>query len=113
MSKWIRKDDKVVVIAGNDKGKIGTVLSRGLKKVLVQGVNMRKKHMKARSEQQGPQIVEMEMPIHISNVQLVLSSDQPIKVRVKFDEKTKEKLLVYKENAQEVVYRSVKKMQGK
>mgnify|MGYP001801081020 FL=1 len=107
MSKWIRKGDKVLVIAGNDKGKIGTVLSRGKTRVLVEGVNIRKKHMKAQSEEQKAQILSIEMPIHISNVQLVFD-DAPIRVRVRLDQETGEKLLVYTKGAEERTYRPVK-----
>ncbi|MEL7432012.1 MAG: 50S ribosomal protein L24 [Chlamydiota bacterium] len=116
MSKWIRKGDKVCVIAGNDKGKVGTVLSRGKTRILVEGVNIRKKHMKARSEEERGGIIPMEMPIHISNVQLVGENDQPVKLRVRFDEKTQEKVLFYRKASEErpgetveVIYRPVKK----
>jgi len=69
----IRKDDLVEVIAGNDRGKRGRVLRLVPKKdrVLVQGVNLRWKHM--RKSQQSPQggRVRKELPIHLSNVMLV------------------------------------------
>ncbi len=65
----IKKGDKVVVISGRDKGKSGEVLSvlRADERVLVQGVNMMKRHTKPRpGEPVG--IVEKEAAIHISNV---------------------------------------------
>jgi len=68
----IRKGDDVIVVAGRDKGKRGTVLrcfAEGL--VLVEGVNRVKRHTKPnpmRGEQGG--IVEKEMPIHRSNIAL-------------------------------------------
>ena len=68
MSKAIRKGDRVLVIAGNDKGKSGEVLGKGEDRILVQGINVRKKHMKPTGQTQGGRIVEMEVPIHISNV---------------------------------------------
>ena len=69
MGKWIKKGDRVLVIAGNDRGKTGEVLSRGEERILVQGVNVRKKHMKPTQATQGKgRIIEMEVPIHISNV---------------------------------------------
>ncbi len=70
MSKWIRKGDRVLVIAGNDRGKSGEVLSRSEDRVIVQGIQMRKKHLKRTQQTQGGRIVEMETPIHISNVSL-------------------------------------------
>ena len=111
MSKWIRRGDRVVVIAGNDKDKTGTVMSRGKNKVIVQGVNMRKKHMKQRQEGQASQIVDMEMPVHISNISICSSDGKPVKVHVKKSENG-EKELVYNENGKEVVYRSLKKHVG-
>ena len=68
MSTSIKKGDRVLVIAGNDRGRSGTVLRRMEDRVVVQGMNIRKKHVKRRSEVQTPSIIEMEMPIHISNV---------------------------------------------
>ena len=65
----IKKGDTVVVITGRDKGKSGAVLraypAEG--RLLIQGVNMAKRHTRATQAQQGG-IVEKEMPIHISNV---------------------------------------------
>ena len=66
--RTIRKGDRVLVIAGNDRGKTGEVLSRGEDRILVKEVNVRKKHLKRTQETQGGRIVEMEVPIHISNV---------------------------------------------
>ena len=61
----IRKGDDVVVIAGKDKGKRGTVLRRlDDEQLVVEGVNRVKKHTKPGG------IVEKEMPIHISNIAL-------------------------------------------
>ena len=65
MSKKIRKGDRVIVTAGNDKGKTGEVLSRTEERVLVQGVNVRKKHMRRTQQTQGGRVVEIEIPIHI------------------------------------------------
>ena len=81
MSKWIRKGDRVLVIAGNDKGRAGEVLSRDEDRVVVQGINIRKKHMRRTQEMQGGRIVEMEMPIHISNVQLCNKDNQPLRLQ--------------------------------
>ena len=65
----IRKGDEVIVRAGKDKGKRGTVLSVGDDIVVVEGINLAKRHMKP-NPQKGMTggIVEKEMPIHISNV---------------------------------------------
>lgn len=68
----IRKGDDVVVIAGRDKGKRGSVLSRvDDQHLLVEGVNRVKKHVRPNPMRgQAGGIVEKEMPIHLSNVAL-------------------------------------------
>ena len=66
----IRKDDTVQVIAGKDKGKRGTIVKVVTKKdaVIVSGINIVKKAMRKRSQQDQGGIVEIEAPINISNV---------------------------------------------
>lgn len=68
----IRKGDTVVVIAGKDKGKRGTVLDRvDDERLVVEGVNRVKKHAKPNPMKGQPGgIIEKEMPIHISNIAL-------------------------------------------
>ena len=83
MSKWIKKGDKVVIIAGNEKGKTGEVIARQEERVIVQGINIRKKHVKRRAKTGAGEIHEMEMPIHISNVSLCNSEGKPVKAKVR------------------------------
>ena len=67
----IRKGDEVVVLAGKDKGKRGVVLKviQDLEKVIVENINMVKRHTKGNPAQGTPGgIVEKEMPLHVSNV---------------------------------------------
>ena len=69
----LKVGDKLIVIAGANKGKIGK-LNKILKKdsrVIVEGVNLVKKHKKPNGKDQTGGIVEFEAPIHISNVMLV------------------------------------------
>jgi large subunit ribosomal protein L24 len=108
MSKWIRKGDQVLVVAGNDKGKTGEVLGRTGDRVLVQGINVRKKHLRRTQQTQGGRIVEMETPLHISNVSLCTKEGTPFRVKVKI-QADGSRNLVYTEGGKEVVYRSVKK----
>lgn len=108
MSKWIRKGDQVKVIAGNDKGKIGEVLGRTEERVLVQGINIRKKHLKRTQQSQGARIVEMEVPLHISNVALCDKEGKILKVSVR-KAKGGERELVYKAGGKTTRYRTVKK----
>ena len=70
----IRKGDKVIVIAGKDKGKTGSVLSvvNDEDKVFVENVNMIKKHAKANPQMGKPGgIIEKEAGIHVSNVAIL------------------------------------------
>lgn len=69
----IKKGDKVIVIAGKDKGNVGKVV-RALPKVdrvIVEGVNVQKRHQRATSQQQKGQIVDKTLPVHVSNVMIV------------------------------------------
>jgi len=68
----VKKNDQVMVISGANKGKTGRVLRVMLDKnrVVVEGVNMVKRHTKPRQNKQGG-IVEKEAPIHASNVKKV------------------------------------------
>jgi large subunit ribosomal protein L24 len=69
----IRKNDTVMVVAGDDKGKKGRVLSlmASESRVVVEGLNMIKKHLKPSKQQQQGGIIEKEAPLHRSNVMLV------------------------------------------
>ncbi|MHC4775378.1 MAG: 50S ribosomal protein L24, partial [Planctomycetota bacterium] len=74
MARHILKGDMVIITAGNDRGATGEVL-RVLKKsrrVVVQGVNVRAKHLKPTQANPQGGIVHREMPIHISNVSPVV-----------------------------------------
>jgi large subunit ribosomal protein L24 len=81
----VRKGDTVLVLAGKDAGKRGTVervekTKRGLG-VVVPGINMAKRHMRARSRTQAGGILDIPVPIHASNVQVVCPRcNQPTRV---------------------------------
>ena len=66
----IKKGDNVIVIAGKDKGKTGKVLAAYPKdnKVLVEGVNISKKHQRAQKSGAKGQVIDKTMPINVSNV---------------------------------------------
>jgi large subunit ribosomal protein L24 len=78
----IKKNDEVLVITGESKGKKGIVTKvfPALSKVIVNGVNVRKKHEKPNKTNQNGGIVDKEMPIHISNVML-LEGGVPVRTR--------------------------------
>ena len=69
----IKRDDKVIVLSGKDKGKQGKVLSADPKamKVVVEGVNVATKHQKPMKQGQDGGIIKIETPIYVSKVQLV------------------------------------------
>ena len=69
----IKKDDKVVVLAGKDKGKQGKVLVADPKggKVVVEGVNVATKHQKPQGQNKEGGIIKIETPLYVSKVQLV------------------------------------------
>ncbi len=68
----IKQGDKVVVIAGKDKGKEGKVIKtlKADDKVIVEGVNIVKKHIKPNGGESG-RIDEVEAPLHVSNVMII------------------------------------------
>lgn len=72
MAMRIKKGDQVIVITGRDKGKTGEVIKSMPKenKVLVQGINLVKRHTKPSQESAGG-IISKEAPIHVSNVALI------------------------------------------
>lgn len=112
MSKrHIKRGDEVVVIAGNDKGRTGTVLRFVDGRVVVEGVNIRKKHMRKTQENQQGQIIDIECPIHISNVKPFVNGAAR-KMRVGLAE-SGEKELYYLEENKRVVYRPVKQQKNK
>ena len=69
----IKKDDNVLVVAGKDKGKKGKVrFAYPLKnQVIIEGINFIKKHSKARGAVKQAGIIDLEAPVHVSNVMLL------------------------------------------
>ena len=89
----IKKDDIVIVIAGKDKDKTGKVLSVKENKVIVEGVNVVKKHTKPNQMNQNGGIVEKEAAIDASNVMLFIDGKA---TRVGFEVKDGKKVRVAK-----------------
>ncbi len=67
----LKKGDKVVVVYGSNKGKEGKITKILDNKVIVEGVNIVKKHLKPKNNNGTGEIVEVEAPIHASNVMLI------------------------------------------
>ena len=95
----LKTGDKVVVISGANKGKEGKITKVLDDKVIVEGVNVCKKHLKPKNNNGTGEIVEIEAPIHVSNVMLVdPKTKKPTKVRVEKDSKGKKIRISKKSN---------------
>ena len=85
MPARIRKGDRVVCISGKDKGKSGLVMEVHPKadRVLVEGLNIVKRHTKPRPPNEPGGVIEKPAPIHLSNVALIdPKDDRPTRVRI-------------------------------
>jgi large subunit ribosomal protein L24 len=111
MKTKIRRGDRVMAIAGNDRGKIGVVQLIKEDCAVVQGFNIRKRHTKPRSGGVGGGIFERERPVHLSNLRIVSEGDIPRKLRITKDHEGN-RALAYREGDQEVIYRSIKQSRG-
>ncbi len=87
----LKKNDSVVIIAGKDKGKSGKIVKIDHKnqKAIVQGANMIKKAMRKTSQQDQGGIVEIEAPIHVSNLMYLTKDGEASRIGYKFDESGK------------------------
>ncbi|MBX2851498.1 MAG: 50S ribosomal protein L24 [Phycisphaeraceae bacterium] len=83
MARHIRKDDQVIVTAGADKGQKGKVLRviTGENRVIVDGINVRRKHVKPTQSNPQGGVVSVAMPIHISNISPVDKNGKATRVR--------------------------------
>jgi len=92
----IKKNDNVIVIAGNYKGSTGKVLKvfPKMNRIIIEGVNLRKRHTKPNQANPQGGIIEKEAPIHASNVMLLdPKSNEPTRIGTKIiiDDKTGKK----------------------
>ena len=95
----IRKNDNIIVVAGNSKGTTGKVLKvfPKVNRIIVEGVNIRKKHTKPNQTNPQGGIIEMEGSINVSNVMIVdPKSSEPTRVgsKIIIDDKTGKKKIV-------------------
>jgi large subunit ribosomal protein L24 len=95
----LKTGDKVVVIAGANKGKEGKITKVLDDKVVVEGVNVAKKHLKPKNNNGTGEIVEVERPIHKSNVMIVdPKTKKPTKIKIDFDKNGKKIRISKKSN---------------
>ena len=106
-TKKIRKGDKVMAIAGNDRGQVGQVIRVVGDRAVVQGLNICKKHVKRSQTNPKGNIIDFEKPIHISNLRICNEENKPVKLRVRFNDQGQRELY-YKIDSEAVLYRAVK-----
>ena len=96
MKLKIKKGDIVQVISGNDKGKTGRIMQVYAPKMrlLVEGVNIRKKHKRPTQQDQKGGIRDVESPIHYSNVMVIDSEKNPTRIGIRSEEKDGKETLV-------------------
>ena len=87
----IKTDDRVLVIAGENKGSEGKVVSviRDQNKAIVEGVNLIKKHAKPSAQNPQGGIIEKEAPIHISNLSLTTADGEATRVGFRIEDENK------------------------
>lgn len=95
----LKTGDKVIVIAGSNKGKEGKITRKLDDKVIIEGVNLRKKHLKPKNNNGEGEIVEIEAPIHVSNVMLIdPKTKKPTKIKYDTDKDGKKIRISKKSN---------------
>jgi len=88
----IKKGDQVLIISGKDKGRKNKIIKVFLKesKAIVEGINLRKKHVKPKKSGEKGQIVEVPAPLNVSNLKLICSKcGKPTRVGYKMEGKRK------------------------
>ena len=84
----IHKGDEVIVLSGKDKGKKAEVVRAipGRERVILEGVNVAKRHTRAQGQTMQGGIIDKDMPLHVSNVAIVCTScDGPTRVGYRFE----------------------------
>ena len=100
----LKVGDKVVVIAGSSKGKEGKITKtfKEENRVIVEGVNLVKKHKKGNGQETGG-ILEVEAPINASNVMIIdPKTKKPTRIGYKKDEKTNKKIRISKKSNEKI-----------
>lgn len=88
----IKKGDTVLITAGKDKGRIGKIIKSLLKEnaVLVEGINLKKKHVKAKKQGEKGQVISTPTPLNISNTKIICPKCQKAtKIAYKIEKREK------------------------
>ena len=90
----LKRDDQVKIVAGRDKGKTGKVLrvDRSKGKVIVQGLNMVKKAVKPKRQDEKGGIIDIETPLDISNVQVMCKKCGPSRIGIREEKGKRERI---------------------
>ena len=91
----IKKGDKVIIIKGKDGGNSGKVINVLIKdnKIMVEGLNLMKKNIKAKKQGEKGQIISMPAPLNVSNVKLICGScGKPTRIGYRLTSLTKERI---------------------
>ena len=99
---YIKKGDNVKILAGDSKGKSGKVLEVVVEtyRAIVENVNLATKHSKPNAKNPKGGLVKQEMPIHISNLQLIDASGKSTRIGRKKDEKTNKTVRISKKSGE-------------
>ena len=98
----LKTGDKVVVVSGSNKGKEGKITKILDSRVIVEGVNIVKRHLKPKNNNGNGEIIEIEAPIHVSNVMLIdPKTKKPTKIKIEKDKKGK-KIRISKKSNQKI-----------
>lgn len=101
-NRWVSKGSKVLIIAGNEKGRTGEIIWRDNTRAKIEGVNVRKRHIPKKGNTPG-RIVEQEASIHLSNMRLCNDAGEPVKIKVRQNEDGKRELVGVKGGQEEVL----------
>jgi large subunit ribosomal protein L24 len=104
--KRLKIGDPVIVIAGNEKGKEGTLQAVSSTKVIVKGLNKKKKHVKGDQNGRKGQIVEFEAPLNISNV-AYCQEGKGYKLRARYNSEGKKEIYILLADKKDKVIRTI------
>jgi large subunit ribosomal protein L24 len=102
----LKKGDPVIVITGNSKGTEGVIEALKADKVIVKGVNKKKKHIKGDNNGNAGKIIEFEAPINISNIAYCIDG-KPCKLKARNSSEGKKEIYAILSNKEERVIRTI------
>ena len=99
----IKKGDNVLIISGKDKGRKGKIIESlpRKEKIVIEGINLRKKHMRPKKSGEKGQIVELPVPMSVSNVKIICPKCRKA-ARVGYKKEGKKKYRICKKCGQQI-----------